>query len=305
MPVEFMEFRRTGTLAFATPTSLFDADFPGHYLRLIRQVRTSLVALVPPDRGIRATLYSNGISRVTTGSDGTFQDVTVRSDPGVVALTSPLNAGGVFELDVQSDLLLPFESSGVDTSWEFQLPPAANPFDFSSIADVLLTIDYTAAYDDTYRRQLLTRLNADRNRGADCLFSLARDFPDQWYDLNNPADPKARSVTVPLRDIDFPLGIDSLSTAAIAVHLSSGAEVPDTTVTLTHGQTGGTATTTNGIASTRRGNATAWTPLCGSSPTGTWQLSFGSDAAALFASGALDDIVLVISWTGQAPTWTP
>ncbi|MGI5461010.1 hypothetical protein ACQEWB_49225 [Streptomyces sp. CA-249302] len=305
MPVEFLEFRRTGTLAFATPMSLFDADFPGHYLRLIRQVRTSLVALVPPDRGIRATLYSNGISRVTTGSDGTFQDVTVRSDPGVVALTSPVNAGGVFELDVQSDLLLPFESSGVDTSWEFQLPPAANPFDFSSIADVLLTIDYTAAYDDTHRRQQLTRLNADRSRGADCVFSLARDFPDQWYDLNNPADPKARSVTVPLRDIDFPLGIDSLSTAAVTVHLSSGAPVPDTTVTLTHGQTGGTATATNGIASTRRGNATAWIPLCGPSPAGTWQLTFGSDSAPLFASGALDDIVLVIGWTGQAPTWTP
>ena len=81
MPVEFLDFRRTGTLAFATPMALFDADFPGHYLRLIRQVRTSVVALVPPDRGIRATLYSNGISRVTTGRDGTFEDIVVRHDP--------------------------------------------------------------------------------------------------------------------------------------------------------------------------------------------------------------------------------
>ncbi|MEV0220414.1 neuraminidase-like domain-containing protein [Streptomyces sp. NPDC050704] len=303
MPVEFLEFRRTGTLAFATPMSLFDADFPGHYLRLIRQVRTSLVALVPPDRGIRATLYSNGISRVTTGGDGTFQDVTVRSDPGVVALTSPVGAGGVFEFDVQSDLLLPFESSGVDTTWEFQLPPAANPFDFSSIADVLLTIDYTAAYDDTYRSQVVTRLNANRDRGADCVFSLARDFPDQWYDLNNPADPRARSVTVPLRDVDFPLKVEAMSTDAVAVRLSSGAPVTDTTVTLTRGTAAGAATATNGIAGTRRGNAAAWVPLCGPSPVGDWQITFGSDAAALFASGELDDIVLVVSWTGQSPLW--
>ena len=90
MPVEFLDFRRTGTLAFATPMALFDADFPGHYLRLIRQVRTSVVALIPPDRGLRATLYCNGISRVTTGRDGSFQDVVVRRDPGVVALTSPI-----------------------------------------------------------------------------------------------------------------------------------------------------------------------------------------------------------------------
>jgi hypothetical protein len=303
MPVEFLEFRRTGTLAFATPTALFDSDFPGHYLRLIRQVRTSVVGLFPPERGVRATLYSNGISRVTTGRDGTFQEVVVRSDPGIVALTSPVNASGVFELDAQSDMLLPFEGSGVDTSWEFRLPPAANPLDFSSIVDLLVTVDYTAAYDDTYRDQVVTRLNANRDRGADCVFSLARDFPDQWYDLNNPADPAARSATLALRDVDFPVGIDDLAAAAVAVRLSSDATVPETTISLRHGAAGGTATATNGMASTRRGNATAWTSFLGTSPAGDWQLSFGSEASALFDSDALDDILLVLSWTGQGPAW--
>ncbi|WP_405820220.1 hypothetical protein OG241_32075 [Streptomyces sp. NBC_01390] len=304
MPVEFMEFRRTGTLAFTTPTSLFDADFPGHYLRLIRQVRTSLVALVPPDRGIRATLYSNGISRVTTGGDGTFQEVVVRSDPGVVALTSPVNASGVFELDAQSDMLLPFEGSGVDTSWEFRLPPAANPLDYSSIVDLLVTVEYTAAYDDTYRDQVVTRLNANRDRGADCVFSLARDFPDQWYDLNNPTDPAVREVTLTLRDVDFPIGIDDIATAAVAVRLSSDATVPDTVVSLRKGAAGGTATAADGIASTRRGNATTWASFLGTSPAGEWRLGFDREAGGLFDSGALDDILLVVSWTGQAPAWT-
>ncbi|MBO0868152.1 MAG: hypothetical protein J2P15_06265 [Micromonosporaceae bacterium] len=304
MPVEFLDFRRTGNLAFATPMSLFDNDFPGHYLRMVRQVRTSLVALVPVDRGIRATLYSNGVSRVTTGRDGTFTDIVVRHDPTVVALTSPVNATGVFELDVQSDLLLPFESSGVDTTWELQLPPAANPFDYSSIVDVLVTIEYTALYDANYRDQLVSRLNADRDRSADCVFSLSRDFPDQWYDLNNPADPAHRSVTIPLRDVDFPLGIEHLSTAAVAVRLVSDEPVPDTVVTLTKSGTGGDATATGGIASTRRGNATAWLGTVGRTPTGDWQLSLGSDVDPLFKSGQLNDILLVISWTGQAPAWT-
>ncbi len=304
MPVEFLEFRRTGTLAFATPTALFDSDFPGHYLRLVRQVRINLVALIRPDRGIRATLYSNGISRVTTGRDGTFQEVVVRSDPGVVALTSPVNASGVFELDAQSDMLLPFEGSGVDTSWEFRLPHAANPLDYSTIVDLLVTVDYTAAYDDTYREQVVTRLNADRDRGADCVFSLARDFPDQWYDLNNPADPAARSVTLPLRDVDFPAGIGNLTTAAVAVRLSSDATVPDTVISLSRGATGGTATATNGIAGTRRGNATAWTGFLGAGPAGDWHLGFDAGAGALFDSGTLDDILLVLSWTGEAPAWT-
>ncbi|MBQ0854883.1 hypothetical protein J8N05_42740 [Streptomyces sp. BH-SS-21] len=304
MPVEFLEFRRTGTLAFTTPTALFDADFPGHYLRLVRQVRTSLVALVPPDRGIRAALYSNGISRVTTGRDGTFQEVVVRSDPGVVALTSPVNASGVFEFDAQSDMLLPFEGSGVDTSWEFRLPPAANPIDYSTIVDLLVTVDYTAAYDDTYREQVVARLNADRDRGADCVFSLARDFPDQWYDLNNPADPAARSITLPLRDVDFPAGIEGLTTAAVTVRLSSGTPVPDTAVSLTRGASGGTATATNGVAGTRRGNATAWNGFLGTGPAGDWRLGFDAGARALFDSGTLDDVLLVVSWKGEAPAWT-
>lgn len=128
-----------------------------------------------PDRGIRATLYSNGISRVGTGRDGTFGDVLVRHDPTVVALTSPVNATGVFELDVQADMLLPFEGSVVDTTWELRLPPAANPFDLRNVMDVMITVDYTALHDETYRGQLVTVLNGDRQRGADGVFSLARD----------------------------------------------------------------------------------------------------------------------------------
>jgi hypothetical protein len=302
MPVEFLDFRRTGTLAFATPMSLFDADFPGHYLRMIRRVRTSVVALVPPDRGIRATLYSNGVSRVVTGQGGTFGEMIVRHDPTVVALTSPINATGVFELDVQSDLLLPFESSGVDTTWELRLPPAANPLDFSSIVDVLFTVEYTALSDDDYRHQVVTRLNANRDRGADRVFSLAQDFPDAWYDLNNPADPSQRQVTMTLREFDFPLGIDSLATAAVAVRLVGRDPLADTTLTLRRGTAGGDALTSAGIASTRRG-AAAWLPLVGPSPTGDWQVGFGADADALFASGALEDVVLVVGWAGHSPAW--
>jgi Tc toxin complex TcA C-terminal TcB-binding domain len=40
-PLEFQRFRETGVLTFATPMTLFDSDFPGHYLRLIKRMRTS------------------------------------------------------------------------------------------------------------------------------------------------------------------------------------------------------------------------------------------------------------------------
>jgi Tc toxin complex TcA C-terminal TcB-binding domain len=217
MPVEFLQFRNTGTIVFSPTLALFDQDFPGHYLRLVQQIHTSVVALVPPSRGIRATLYSTGISRATTRQDVTFTQVTLRQEPDIVALTSPANATGVFELDAQSAMLLPFEGSGVETTFELQLPPAANPFDYTTLADVLITIDYTALFDGGYQSQVIADLNKNRTRSADCVYSLSRDFPDQWYALNNPTPGTARSVTLTLGNVDLPMSIDQLSVADIAV----------------------------------------------------------------------------------------
>jgi hypothetical protein len=302
MPPEFFEFRRTGTLRFATPMGMFDRNFPGHYQRLIRQVHISLVALVPPSRGIRATLYSNGISRVTTkDQDGIFSDLVLRRDPGIVGLTSPINASGVFDLDQQPDMLLPFEGNGVDTTWELELPQAANPFDFTTISDVIVTIEYTALADVDYRTQIVHSLNSNRARGADCLFSLARDFPDAWYTLNNPDPITGRTVTINLRDVDFPPNIGGLAVAGIAVQLVAATTVPDTAVSVTRGPLGGEATTTEGGAGTARGNAASWVPLCGASPVGTWQL--GVADGAFPDTAILTDVVLLIRWAGQAPAW--
>jgi peptidoglycan hydrolase-like protein with peptidoglycan-binding domain len=303
-PVEFLDFRATGQISFTTPTALFDRDFPGHYQRLIRQVRLSVVALVPPARGIRATLASYGISRVTTAASGMFSEVLLRRDPSVVALTSPVDATGVFTADLQPDMLLPFEGSGVDTTWELTLPRAANPFDFRTISDVLLTIDYTALLDLDYQAQVIRRLNADLTRSGDQVFSLARDFPDQWYTLNNP-DPSthARAATLTLRDIDFPPNMTGLATAQIAVRLSGSGPFPPIPITLTRGTDSGTAGTDPlGIASTRRGGA-EWNQFIGHPPAGDWQLSFDPAADPLFTPGGLDDVLLVIGWTGQAPAW--
>ena len=72
-PYEFSLFRQSGVLPFTTHMADFDRGFPGHYLRLIKRVRTSVVALIPPNQGIRATLINEGTSRVVTGGDVTKQ----------------------------------------------------------------------------------------------------------------------------------------------------------------------------------------------------------------------------------------
>ena len=44
-PQEFQEFKETGVFRFRTNGDVFDRDFPGHYLRLIKQVKTQVVAI--------------------------------------------------------------------------------------------------------------------------------------------------------------------------------------------------------------------------------------------------------------------
>src|SRR5262249_55054148 len=77
-----------------------------------------------------------------------------------------------------------FEGLGVDTSWELTLPRASNPFDFRTIADVLITIDYTALDSAEYRQRVIRQLG-DGYR-AERPFSLREEFADAWYDLHHP-----------------------------------------------------------------------------------------------------------------------
>jgi hypothetical protein len=291
--------------------TLFDQDFPGHYLRLIKRVQVSVVALIPPNQGIKASLANNGISRTVIGGDS-FQTITINRNPEVIGVTSPVNATGLFALDAQPELLLPFEGSGVDTSWEFRMPQAANLFDYSTIADILVAIDYTALESSLYRQQVIKQL--DRTISLDSVFSFRQDFPDQWYDLNN-ADQSATPLSVQFSTttMDFPPNISRLSVQNILLYLAHGADQTCEIkgVNLTFGATGGSADTIGGTISVRRGNASAWVPIAGKSPVGGWTLtlpdtpdtSSGPGTRTLFEKGIIQDILFVITYRGVTPPW--
>jgi hypothetical protein len=248
-PAEFQRFRETGVLNFATPMALFDADFPGHYLRLIRRVRVSVIALVPPSDGIHATLSHTGVSRVVLGPE-MFQTVVIRRDPKTVALSAPINASGMFELDQQpSEMYFPFEGHGVDGFWECRAPKAANQLDFRTIAGVLITIEYTPLNKLDYGQQVIRQLGTIFR--ADRPFSFRTQFADAWYDLHNPElrDPAERMV-VPVRTerADLPPNLER-ATIHLKLAETGGSEV-----------FAPSATTIGGVLSTRRGNGSAWHP---------------------------------------------
>lgn len=316
-PAEFQAFREAGILRFDTPMELFDRDFPGHYLRLIQRVRTSIIALIPPIEGVHATLSATGLSRVVIGNNGFFQKTQITRSPESIAFTTPSNATGLFELTPQSpEMLLPFEGMGVDTTWEFSLPKATNRFDYRTIADVLITFEYTALNSFTYRQQVIQDLRDTVS--ADLAFSFRNELADQWYDLNNP-DQTATPMVVRFqtRREDFPSNIQDLKIQQVVLYFvrQDGAdfEVPVTHLHFTErngiGTVGGGAQSIDGIISTRRGNAASWTAMIGKSPFGDWELALldelddGQRPRELFENEEIEDILLVITYAGRTPEW--
>jgi len=311
-PAEFQRFRETGVMPFNTTRNMFDRDFPGHYLRLVKRVRTSIIALIPPIEGIHATLASSGISRVVIGSSGFFQLQEVKRPPESIALSSPQNATGLFELQPEPEKLLPFEGMGVDTAWELQMPKAANQFDYNTIADVLVTIEYTALNSFDYRRQVVQEL--DRTFSADRPFSFRNEFADQFFDLNNP-EQTAEPMVVRFETTreDFAPNVENLKIQQVVLFFSRK-EGQSSVIKVTHlhfteqGATdavGGDASSIDGVISTRRGNASNWLAMIGKSPVGEWELALPNteEMKKRFKDEEIEDILFVITCKGETPAW--
>src|SRR5262245_11230290 len=66
-PIEIQRLRDQGWMTFTTKLQDFDRDFPGHYMRLVKSISISVIALIPPVEGIHATLSNTGVSRVIAG----------------------------------------------------------------------------------------------------------------------------------------------------------------------------------------------------------------------------------------------
>lgn len=312
-PLALQQLRDTGLLTFATPEILFDQEFPGHYLRLIKRVKVSLIALVPPTRGVRASLSASGLSRTVVAGDR-FAPVTLSRSPESIAFTSPINATGLFDLEPENGMLLPFEGMGLDAVWQLELPKPANPFDYRTIADVLLTIEYTALNSYDYRQKVLRDL--DRSFSGDRAFSFRDQFADAWYELHHPeqVEPaRQMQIKLPIRREDFPPHVTDLQVQQLTVFCvrEEGLLQELKLVSLAHTipglntVTAGEVLTHGGIVGTRRLGGAPWQVLVGRQPVGEWTLQLENTAQArrLFKDGAILDIVLVLTITGETPAW--
>jgi len=326
-PIAFLRFRETGILPINTTMDQFDRDFPGDYLRLVKRIRVSVVALIPPLDGIKATLSSTGISRVVRGCDR-YQEATLATQPETVAITAPSQGPGLMELQQdQAEMYLPFEGLGVASSWVFSLPKAANAFDFNTIADVIFTIEYSAIYSDEYRRQVVQRLNSSLAYQGERTFSLRQHFADEWYSLHHPeliddVNLKLRP-TLQINRSDYPpnlidgsLKLSQLSIYVVRregitdeIELSSLSWVFPDLSGLAPFNNSTTIATRSGLLTTRDlPAASAFSALRDKSPIGTLSFQLGGLIAGkqfedALREGLITDILVAVAIRGDLPPW--
>ncbi|MQT49252.1 phage tail tape measure protein [Pseudomonas helleri] len=133
-----------GTVDFELTQALFDADYPGHYLRRIKSISVSLPATLAPYENIRATLTQtyNKI-QFSEAPDSIKENLHVHEE---IALSTGLNDSGLFTLNFDHDeRYLPFEYTGAVSRWQLAFP---NPKDqatlLDSLTDIIVHVRYTA-----------------------------------------------------------------------------------------------------------------------------------------------------------------
>ena len=247
-------------------------------------------------------------------ADDDHSVVTLVRPPEAISFSAPVNATGLFDLEPDGGTLLPFEGTGVETTWQLELPKPANPFDYANIADVLFTLDYTAVNDPDLRR-LVVQEQGREFRG-DRAFSIREQFPDTWYDLNNPATlPESEQLLATLGVVpgDFPPHVTDLRVEQVTLvsvrdsGVTQELRIPSLSHTTPGLPTVTTAevTTLGGIVGTRRPRGAAWQPLVNQVPFGDWkiQLENTDDVKASLQTGAILDIVLILTVSGTNPAW--
>ena len=225
-PIALVKLKETGECFLSIPESVFDLDYPGHFMRRVKSVGMTIPCVVGPYTGVNCTLtlVRSSIRRVSTLGAGKYARATDIDDPRFldnlgaiqsIATSHAQNDSGMFELNFRDERYLPFEGAGAISTWRVQLAKGFRQFDYSTISDVIIGLRYTArgggdALRDQVTDELETSLNemalADNRRGIFRLFSLRHEFPTEWYRFLNTADPSTGDHTqqFPLSKERFP-----------------------------------------------------------------------------------------------------
>ena len=212
-PNSLLELALTGTTTLALPESLFDADYPGHYLRRLRTVSLSLPGVAAPYASVNCTLTQTASSVRKDTLNKAASVVQSYVNIQRVVTSSGTNDAGLFELNLHDERYLPFEGSGVISTWRIDLPAATNAFDVSALDDVVMQIRYPARDGgDEFRKSVAKPPNTPVT--GTWLVRASADQATAWYAFKNlAANTTSQVLALDLSSFPYLPGGGSVSVA--------------------------------------------------------------------------------------------
>ncbi len=200
-PRALLKLKETGACEFEIPELLFDLDFAGQYFRRIKSVSITIPCIVGPYTSVSAKLTllknrvrKNGNSQTPYAYTGIEDANFTHNLVGMqsVATSQAQGDSGLFELNFRDERYLPFEGAGAISRWKLQLPEEFRSFDYNTISDVILHMNYTArdggdALKLTVNNHLNTTLNkwmdelSEEETGLVRMISMKQEFSSEWH----------------------------------------------------------------------------------------------------------------------------
>ncbi|WP_256081072.1 neuraminidase-like domain-containing protein [Massilia sp. YIM B04103] len=223
-PLALIQLRQSGSCTFDLSEQLFDYDFPGHYCRKIERVSVTIPAVVGPYQNVHGTLTQTSNTILITPDDNSVSfllgkaaaptDDTLRLNwrAGQQIVLSRGTLDGTISGAPPEERYLPFEGTGAVSSWRLDLPPGSNRIDFSTIADVVLVLNYSALNGGQKLTDTVLGCLSTEYAGQ-AMLPLPQFFPDAWPALLQPP----YSMSFPVGPSVLPANLDAPETTQVHV----------------------------------------------------------------------------------------
>jgi hypothetical protein len=201
-PFEFLRLKLTGRCEIEIPEWMFDLDYPGQYMRRIKNVSLTIPCVTGPFTGVHCRLT---LLCAKTRIDAALTVPAAHccaehkpsdryeaccDDPRIVreyaakeaiATSSGQNDSGLFELSFRDERYLPFEFHGAVSRWRIEMPQENNYFDMETLSDVVMHLNYTAREGGKVLRHAANQVAQKHLPGSGWSFlDIKQDFPDAW-----------------------------------------------------------------------------------------------------------------------------
>jgi hypothetical protein len=293
--------KQTGKCQFTLDETWFDLQYPGQYRRLLKSVRLSIPCVVGPYTNVGAKLQLDGsqVRRKKPQADSTWLKDVPLTMTRTIATSHAQNDAGVFELNFRDERYLPFEGAGaVNSQWSLEMPSQIRMFDYGSITDVIIHLNYTARYDDALAQTVETKIVEQmktyaQNTGLFRLVSLRHEFPTAFFQLLNPPVGQAPKTSFTLESKHFPMWLSDR-----ALHISPPVvvwpqAVKDQTIAVAALGLRVTGSLVGNWIADGAGSSKGTVSVSGS-PMRTWNIEA---APGEIDKASLDDLLLLVRYT--------